>query len=170
MKIDTSDRLFFIIQAMLKYSTLPFMQKIRIFIYRYFFCHLGKDIIIKDGITFKFPSDITIKDGVKIAENCYCVGLGGLEIGKNTLIGAGTKIVTTNHNFESKEIDITYQGISSKRISIGANVWLGFNAVILSGSIIGDGSIIGANAVVTGIEVEKNSIMMGIPATLKKKR
>lgn len=170
MKTKTKDRIFFIVQALLKYSSLPFMQRVRIILYRIFFDYLGTGIVIKDGVTFKFPSEIKIMDGVKIAEHCYLVGLGGLEIGKNTLIGAGTKIATTTHNFADIDTDITYQGISYKSIRIGANVWIGFNVVILSGSEVDRGSIIGANAVVTGNKIDDNSIMLGVPAKLKRKR
>ena len=170
MGIKKKDRVFFFIQSLLKYSSLPFMQKFRIFLYRFFFKEIGKGVVIKDGITFKFPSDISIGDGVKIAENCYIVGLGGLKIGSHTLIGAGTKIVTTSHNFTDISIPVSSQGISYKKITIESNVWLGFNVVILSGSFLKQGTIIGASAVVVGEVVQENAIMVGIPAKILKIR
>ena len=146
------------------------MQKIRISIYRLFFKKLGRGVVIKDGVTFKFPSDIEINDGVKIAEQCYLVGLGGLSIGTNALIGAGTKIATTNHVFSDLSKDITHQGISYEPILIEDNVWLGFNVVVLSGCIIKKGAIVAANAVVTNKLTPENSIIMGVPAKIKKIR
>lgn len=46
---------------------------------------------------------------------------------------------------------------------VGNDVWIGCNAVILSGVTIGDGAIIGAGAVVTE-DVEPYSIVAGVPA------
>ena len=52
-------------------------------------------------------------------------------------------------------------------IIIGNDVWIGFEAVILSGVRIGDGAIIGARAVVTK-DVPPYTIVGGIPAKLIK--
>ena len=48
-------------------------------------------------------------------------------------------------------------------IVIGNDVWIGYEAVILSGVAIGDGAIIGSRAVVTK-DVEPYSIVGGVPA------
>ena len=52
---------------------------------------------------------------------------------------------------------------------IGNNVMIGAGAVILGDITIGDNSIIGANAVVTH-NVPKNSLAVGVPATIKNLR
>ncbi|MFZ4058650.1 MAG: CatB-related O-acetyltransferase [Ferruginibacter sp.] len=52
---------------------------------------------------------------------------------------------------------------------IGNDVWIGYNATIMSGVHIGDGAIIATNATVTK-DVEPYSIVGGNPATLIKKR
>lgn len=52
---------------------------------------------------------------------------------------------------------------------IGNNVMIGARAVILGDITIEDNSIIGANAVVTH-SVPKNSLAVGVPATVKKLR
>ena len=54
-------------------------------------------------------------------------------------------------------------------IVIGNDVWIGYEAVILSGVHIGDGAIIGARAVVTR-DVEPYTIMGGVPARPIRKR
>lgn len=48
-------------------------------------------------------------------------------------------------------------------IVIGNDVWIGFEAVILSGGTIGDGAIIGTRAVVAK-DVAPYMIVGGIPA------
>lgn len=54
-------------------------------------------------------------------------------------------------------------------VIIGNDVWIGFEAVILSGVTIGDGAIIGTRAVVTK-DVPPYTIVGGIPAKPIRKR
>ncbi len=54
-------------------------------------------------------------------------------------------------------------------IVVGSDVWIGYEAVILSGVHIGDGAIIGARAVVTR-DVSPYTVVGGIPAKEIKKR
>lgn len=54
-------------------------------------------------------------------------------------------------------------------IVIGNDVWIGYEAVILSGVTIGDGAIIGARAVVTK-DVPPYTIVGGVPAKPIRKR
>ncbi len=54
-------------------------------------------------------------------------------------------------------------------IVIGNDVWIGYEAVILSGVTIGDGAIIGTRAVVTK-DVPSYTIVGGVPAKPIRKR
>ena len=54
-------------------------------------------------------------------------------------------------------------------IVIGNDVWIGYEAVILSGVTVGDGAIIGARAVVTK-DVPPYAIVGGIPARYIRRR
>ena len=54
-------------------------------------------------------------------------------------------------------------------IVVGNDVWIGYEAVILSGVTIGDGAVIGARAVVTK-DVPPYTIVGGVPAKPNKKR
>ena len=51
---------------------------------------------------------------------------------------------------------------------IGNDVWIGQNVTIMPGVHIGDGSIVAAGAVVTR-DVEKNTMVAGVPARCIKK-
>ncbi len=55
------------------------------------------------------------------------------------------------------------------QVSIGNDVWIGANAIVLDGINIGDGAIIAAGAVVTN-DIEPYSIVGGVPARLIRKR
>jgi len=54
-------------------------------------------------------------------------------------------------------------------VIIGNDVWIGINAIILSGVTIGDGAVIGAGSVVTG-DVDPYTIVSGNPARVVRKR
>ena len=54
-------------------------------------------------------------------------------------------------------------------ITLGNDVWIGYEAVILAGVTIGDGAIIGARAVVTR-DVPPYAIVGGVPARLIRRR
>lgn len=54
-------------------------------------------------------------------------------------------------------------------IVVGNDVWLGQNAMILSGVTIGDGAVIAANSVVSR-DVPPYAVMAGNPATIRKYR
>ena len=53
----------------------------------------------------------------------------------------------------------------NKNVSIGNDVWIGANAIILDGITISDGAIIGAGAVVTK-DVPPYAIVGGVPAKI----
>ncbi len=54
---------------------------------------------------------------------------------------------------------------TDRAITIGANVWVGFDVVVMPGVTIGDGSIVGAKSVVYG-DVEPFTVVAGNPARL----
>lgn len=165
-----SDKLFFIVQGFLKYNAFDFGMTLRRLFYRPFFKSFGKNIQIRDGVTIKYPSEIELGNNIKIGQNCFFVGKGGLKIGNNNLIGAGTKIITSNHNFEDIEKPISNQGLSFEPILIEEDVWFGFDVKVLGGSEIKKGCIVGTNSVVNHKKFEAYSVIGGTPAKLIRKR
>jgi acetyltransferase-like isoleucine patch superfamily enzyme len=60
------------------------------------------------------------------------------------------------------------RGAAAKPISIGRNVWIGFDCVVLPGISIGDGSVVGARSVVTE-DVAPYTLVAGNPARVIRK-
>lgn len=52
-------------------------------------------------------------------------------------------------------------------ISIGDNVWMGMNSIILKGCSVPNGCIIGSNTVVTRKEFEENSLIVGQSGSIR---
>ncbi len=110
----------------------------------------------------------------------YPINGDKLKIGKFCSIACGSKFLFTsaNHALGSlstytfpiffDEWDLDAKNIRSAwdnkgDIVIGNDVWIGYEAVILSGVTIGDGAIIGTRAVVTK-DVPPYTIVGGVPA------
>ena len=116
----------------------------------------------------------------------YPVNKDKLKIGKFCSVACGAKFLFTSANHTMKSLS-TYPfpiffeewGLAGKDISnawdnrgdivIGNDVWIGYEAVILSGVTIGDGAIIGTRAVVTK-DVPPYTIVGGVPAKPIRKR
>ena len=116
----------------------------------------------------------------------YPINKDKLKIGKFCSIACGAKFLFTSANHKIRSLS-TYPfpiffeewGLDVKNICdawdnkgdivIGNDVWIGYEAVILSGVTIGDGAIIGSRAVVTK-DVEPYTIVGGVPAKSIRKR
>lgn len=116
----------------------------------------------------------------------YPINGDKLIIGKFCSIACGAKFLFTSGNHALQSLS-TYTfpiffeewGLDPKDICrawdnkgdivIGSDVWIGYEAVILSGVTIGDGAIIGTRAVVTK-DVPPYTIVGGVPARPIRKR
>lgn len=116
----------------------------------------------------------------------YPINQDRLIIGKFCSIACGAKFIFTSANhtmgslstypfplfFEEWDTPISEVRTSWDNkgdIVIGNDVWIGYEAVIMSGVHIGDGAIIGTRAVVTR-DVEPYTIVGGLPAKPIRKR
>jgi acetyltransferase-like isoleucine patch superfamily enzyme len=118
------------------------------------------------------------KKTLKIGDNCefgdytHIVALNHVEIGNDVLIASKVFISDTNHGNYSGNRQSSPSTPPRERtlikgsVTIGDKVWIGENAVILSGSKIGNGCIIGANSVISK-EIPDNSIVIGANKILR---
>ena len=110
--------------------------------------------------------DVTIGDYTRIG--IHCTVIGPVCIGSNVNLAQGITVTALNHNFEDTTKRIDEQGISTKPVVIGDDVWIGANAVILPGVTIGQHVVVAAGAVVTK-DVPDYSLVAGVPAKEIKK-
>jgi acetyltransferase-like isoleucine patch superfamily enzyme len=88
---------------------------------------------------------------------------GGVELGDNVICGPNVSIIASNYRYERLDMPLEEQGVTSRGVRIGNNVWIGANSVVLDGSVIGDNSIVAAGSVVNR-RFPPNSIIQGNPA------
>ena len=94
-----------------------------------------------------------------------------IDITRPTLLSIGDKVRLTQgltiltHDFSWYVLLNKYDDMvgASGRVTIGNNIFIGFNCTILSGTKISDNVIIGANSVLRG-EIQSDSVYAGAPA------
>ncbi len=92
---------------------------------------------------------------------------GGIIIGNDVIMGSYISFHSENHNFSDHNLLIREQGVTSKGIVIGNNIWVGAKVTFLDGCRVGNNSVVAAGAVVNGIYPD-NSIIGGVPAKVLK--
>lgn len=146
----------------------------------------NQNIIVGDYTMYNdFVSDPTKFEKNNVLYH-YPINQDRLIIGKFCSIACGTKFIFNSANHTQKSLS-TYPfpiffeewGLNMQQVAsawdnkgdivIGNDVWIGYEAVILSGVHIGDGAIIGTRAVVTK-DVPPYTVVGGIPAKEIKKR
>lgn len=93
--------------------------------------------------------------------------IGPVTIGHHVNLAQGITVTALNHNFMDSNKQIDEQGVCTKPVTIGNDIWIGANAVILPGVTIGNHSVIAAGAVVTK-DVPPHSLVAGVPAKVIK--
>ncbi|MBY3270244.1 acyltransferase [Rhizobium laguerreae] len=111
--------------------------------------------------------DVILGDDCTI--NPYACVSGTVTCGHGVRIASHASIVGFNHGFDDPTIPIHRQGVVSIGITIGDDVWIGANCVILDGATIGNGAVIAAGAVVTG-GIPAMAIAGGVPARVLRSR
>lgn len=128
---------------------------------------LGKRSVIESYACINNAvGDVIIGDHTRIG--LHCTVIGPVTIGSHVNLAQGITITALNHNFQDTNLRIDEQGVSTKAVTIGDDVWIGTNAVILPGVNIGNHVVIAAGSVVTK-DIPSHSLAIGTPAIVKKK-
>ena len=109
--------------------------------------------------------DVVIGDYTRIG--IHCTVIGPVCIGSHVNLAQGITVTALNHNFSDPSRRIDEQGVDTRPVVIGDDVWIGANAVILPGVTIGKHVVVAAGAVVTK-DVPDNCVVGGVPAKILK--
>ena len=110
--------------------------------------------------------DVIIGDHTRVG--LHNTIIGPVTIGSHVNLAQGITVTALNHNFSDPEKRIDEQGVSTTPVTIGNDIWIGANAVILPGVTIGNHAVVAAGAVVTK-DVPAHSLAAGVPAKIIKK-
>ena len=115
----------------------------------------------------KYGKGLVMGSNSAIGDFTHFGAPGGIIIGNDVIMGSYISFHSENHNFLDTSKLIREQGVSSKGIILGNNIWVGAKVTFLDGCEIGDNSVVAAGAVVTG-KFPNNSIIGGVPARVIK--
>ncbi len=127
---------------------------------------LGNEIYLVDGVVLRACGGASLRmgDRVSINGNARLIAdFGSITIGSGIMIGPNVVIRASNHGTARTDLPMWEQGQTGGTISIGDDVWLGANAVVVAGVTIGSHVVVGAGAVVTR-DVPDFAIVGGVPA------
>src|SRR4051812_17608801 len=137
---------------------------------------IGDDVWIETPFFCDYGAHITIGSRSFINVNCVFLDSAAIRIGDDTLLAPGVQLLTTTHPLAARERIIaaterqaggaTYR-TSARPITIGSNVWIGANAVVLPGVVIGDNTMIGAGSVVTS-DIPADVLAFGQPCRVQR--
>ena len=109
--------------------------------------------------------DVIIGDHTRVG--LHNTVIGPVTIGSHVNLAQGITVTALNHNFSETGKRIDEQGVSTTPVTIGNDIWIGANAVVLPGVTIGDHSVVAAGAVVTK-NVPPHTLVAGVPAKVIK--
>lgn len=130
---------------------------------------IGDQTSILDGVIFDYCHGKPMPGpSIVIGKRTY-VGRGvefnlskGITVGGDCLIAAGVRFIDHDHGLELGQ-QMREQAGPEAAITLGDDVWIGANAIILKGVSVGSGAVIAAGAVVTK-SVAAHEIWAGVPA------
>lgn len=127
---------------------------------------------IGDNVWVEPPFHCDYGWNIEVGENFFAnygltvLDVGKVTIGDNVQIAPNVSIYTAGHPIHPDSRNSGYEyGIP---ITIGNNVWIGGNVVILPGVTIGNNVVIGAGSVVTK-DIPDNMVAMGNPCKTTRK-
>ncbi|WAU81732.1 acyltransferase [Streptomyces sp. Qhu-G9] len=103
-----------------------------------------------------------VTTGADCTVNPYTTVRGRIALGDGVRIGAHSSLLGFNHGF-APGLPVHRQPLTGKGITVGDDVWIGSNVVVLDGVTIGDHCVVGAGAVVTK-DLPAWSVAAGNPA------
>lgn len=126
---------------------------------------IGENFTIEQPFHCDYGYFITIGKNFYANYNLTILDTAEVKIGDNVFIGPNVNIYAATH-----PVDIERRNKNLEKgvpITIGNNVWIGGNTIILPGITIGDNTTIGAGSVVTK-NIPPNTVAVGNPCKVIK--
>lgn len=158
--VITYEMVMYFIFSLPRYRFLLFLKKMLL---KVMGASVGRSVVIYPGVWITPGRNFVIEDDVVLAKDVLITTSGGVFIGRRTLVGYRTQILSADHEIPAVGQRIPISGEILGPIRIGPDVWIGANCIITSGVTIGEGAVVAAGSVVTK-DVISNSIVGGVPA------
>lgn len=125
--------------------------------------HIDKTTTVIPPFQVNYGKNTQIGKHVFINFDCTFLDLGGITIEDHVMLAPKVCLLSEGHPTAITE----RQSLTTGKIHIKQNAWIGANATILQGVTIGKNSVVAAGSVVNK-DVPDNTIVGGIPAKIIK--
>lgn len=136
----------------------------RLFWLRVFGTKLDGTPFVHQRARIEIPWNLTLHDRACLGDRANAYSLGEIEIGARATVAQEAYLSTGSHDFTRAEIPLT-----TAKIDIGEDAFIGARAFVLPGVKIGPRAIIGACSVVTK-DVPPDVVAAGNPCRVMKPR
>lgn len=124
-----------------------------------------KQFTIMPGFQCDYGYNIEIGENFFANFNCIMLDAAKITFGDNVLVAPNCGFYTSGHPLNSQ---IRNSGLEfAKPITIGNNVWIGGNVIVLPNVTIGDNTVIAAGSIVDR-DIPSNVVAMGTPCRVYK--
>ena len=134
-------------------------------IIRELFGSVGKNPVLRPGFNCDFMKNIYVGDNFLADYNVIFHGDGEIHIGDNVTIMPNSVIATVKIPMNPK--NRRQHKTTATPVTIGNDVWIGANVLVMPGVTIGNNVVITVGAIVTK-DVPDNSLIGGVPAKVLK--
>jgi acetyltransferase-like isoleucine patch superfamily enzyme len=131
--------------------------------------NIGRRVVYYPLVWIAPGKNLILGDDVDLALGVILTTSGGVEIGDRTLVGYRAQIISANHVIPEGRGNIFGSGHDKAKVTIGRDVWIGANSIILPGVTIGNGAIVAGGSVVNK-DIPPFAIVGGVPAKIIKER
>lgn len=114
----------------------------KVFLLRLFGARIGNGVIIKPGVSIKYPWFLTIGNHCWIGENVWIDNLGMVSLGNHVCISQGALLLCGNHNYRKTGFDLLVQPIM-----LEDGVWIGARSVVCPGVVCHSHAVLTVNSV-----------------------
>ena len=154
---------FFFGSPLFRSHLLP-SSALRVALLRLFGARVGRRVVIRHGVTVKYPWHLAIGNDTWVGERVWIDCLTTVRIGSDVCLSQGAYLCTGNHNWSDPAF-----GLMIGPIQLNDGSWAGAMSLLTPGAVLGNGAVAAAGSVISGT-VPDFEIYGGNPAVFLKKR
>ena len=156
--------IWFIVNALFfKSGWFPFMLP-KIILLKLFGARVGSGLVIKPGVSIKFPWKLKIGNHVWLGENCWIDNLDHVIIEDHVCISQGAMLLTGNHDYTLSSFDYR-----NAPIYLENGVWIGAQSVVCPGVRCKSHAVLAVGSVATK-DLDAYTIYQGNPSKAIRER
>ncbi|MFT4034412.1 MAG: acyltransferase [Patulibacter sp.] len=131
---------------------------------------LGRWSWIGDGCKLRAHAG-RLEIGAKtvVGQECTFSAYESISLGRECIVADRSMFIDFDHAVMLIETPIRQQGLYSRPVRVGHNVWVGYGASFLRGTTTGNNAIVGTYSVVTK-DLPENAVAVGAPARVVRLR